>query len=80
MPGVIDYDGPVPAYRQLADLIRARVESGEYPPGRRILSKRDAEQEFGVGGHTFDRAVRLLADEGLVKSVKGMGWFVTEPM
>lgn len=76
MSELIDWEGPVPAYRQLADLLRARIESGEIPPGRAIPSKTRANQEYGVGGHTYDRAVALLRDDGLVESVKGMGTFV----
>lgn len=78
MPEVaIDFDGPVPVYRQLADLLRTRIRAGEIPPGRAIPSKRTVEQELGVGGHTFDRAVAILRDEGLIETVKGKGLFVT---
>lgn len=76
MSDVIDFDGPVPAYRQLADILRRLIESGKIPPGRPIPSKRTAGQEYGVGGHTYDRAVTLLRDEGLIETVKGKGHFV----
>jgi GntR family transcriptional regulator len=79
MSTVIDFDGPVPVYRQLADLLRAQIESGEIPPGRAIPSKRRVGEEHGIGGHTYDRAVAVLRDEGLVESVKGMGTFVRQP-
>lgn len=78
MPQVdLDPDGPVPLYRQLADVLRLMIDSGEIPPGRAIPSKRAAGQIWGIGGHSFDRAVWILRDEGRIESVKGKGWFVT---
>lgn len=72
----LDPDGPVPLYRQLADVLRAMIDSGEIPPGRAIPSKRAAGQIWGVGGHSFDRAAAILRDEGRIESVQGKGWFV----
>jgi len=36
------------------------------------------DEKHGIGGHTFDRAVAVLCDEGLVESVKGIGTFVRQ--
>lgn len=69
----------VPLYRQLAAILRKRIENGELPPGRPIPSKRALRQEHGVSGQTVDKAVRILKDEGLVRTVPGLGLFVTRP-
>jgi GntR family transcriptional regulator len=69
----------VPLYRQLAGLLREQIESGELPPGRPIPSKRALRQEHGVSAQTVDKATALLKAEGLVRTVPGLGLFVTRP-
>lgn len=75
---MIDRDSPVPPYRQVADALRDRIEDGTIPPGRRIPSLVELEQEFEVARDTLRKAVRLLRDEGLVETVPGMGVYVKQ--
>lgn len=75
---MIDREGPVPPYKQVAAEVRKRIESGEIPPGRRIPSLTEMEAEFGVARDTLQKAVRLLKEEGLVETVTGMGVFVVQ--
>jgi DNA-binding GntR family transcriptional regulator len=74
----MDYDplAPIPRYRQLAAILRARIESGELQPERPIPSEAQIEQEFGVARATARHAVAVLRDEGLVVTVPGMGTYV----
>jgi GntR family transcriptional regulator len=74
---VIDYDGPVPLWRQVAGIIRARIDSGEYPPGRAIPSIVKLTAEFGVAQMTVLKAIRSLKDEGLLTGTPGRGTYVT---
>lgn len=76
---MIDREGPVPPYVQVANALRQRIQSRQIPPGRRIPSLTELEQEFGVARDTLRKATQLLKDEGLVESVKGMGIFVIGP-
>jgi GntR family transcriptional regulator len=71
---IISEDDPRPAYVQLAAILRARIASGEITA--RLPSERDLHQEFGVAPMTARKAVRLLADEGLVVTVTGRGTYV----
>lgn len=71
---MISEDDPRPAYVQLADILRTRVQSGAYTG--RLPSERDLQQEFGTAPMTVRKAVRLLAEEGLVRTVPGRGTFV----
>jgi GntR family transcriptional regulator len=68
--------GPEPRYRQIAAILRDRIESGELEPDRPIPSEVQIQQEFGVARETARRAVALLRDEGLVVTVPGMGTYV----
>ena len=70
----IDHDAETPLYRQVADILRARIESGEI--SRRVPSVKSLVQEFGVAQGTAERALALLRDEGLIRSVMGRGHFV----
>lgn len=74
----IDRDGPIPPYRQIAGILRERIESGAIAPGRRIPSLVELEQEFEVARDTLRKAIQVLKDEGLVETVTGMGTFVTD--
>ena len=65
--------GPVPRYRQIADIIRARIESGELEPDRPIPSEASIMGEFAVARATARHAVAVLDEEGLVTRVPGVG-------
>ena len=73
----IDHEGDVPVYIQLADLLRARILSGELAPRRPVPSKRTLMQDYAVAGGTIDKAVAILRAEGLVRTVRGRGIYVT---
>jgi GntR family transcriptional regulator len=73
----IDHEGDVPVYVQLADILRARIESGELAPRRPVPSKRTLIQDYGVAGGTIDKAIGILRGEGLVRTVLGRGIYVT---
>jgi GntR family transcriptional regulator len=51
---------------------------GELPPRRPVPSKRTLQQEYGVAGGTIDKAISILRDEGLVRTVTGRGIYVVE--
>lgn len=73
-----EYDplAPVPRYRQIAQIIRRRIESGELVPNRPVPSEVQIEQEFGVARATSRKAVALLREWGLVTTVPGLGSYV----
>lgn len=73
----IDRFSDVPAYRQIADWLRRRIESGDLPGGDPIPSKRQVRQQLGVSGLTYDHAIQILKDEHLVRTARGLGHFVT---
>ena len=63
-------------YRQVADLLRAGIESGDYSPGTPLPAEPDLAGRFGVSRVTINRAVQLLRGEGLVKVLRGRGTVV----
>jgi len=74
----IDHDGLVTPYRQLAGILRARIERGDWAPGRRMASEADLVQQYGLARSTVRRAIAVLAEDGVVVVVPQRGTFVAE--
>jgi DNA-binding GntR family transcriptional regulator len=74
----IDHESDIPVYVQLANLLRAQIQQGELAPRRPIPSIRTLTERYGVADGTVKKAVGVLRDEGLVRTVTGRGVFVTE--
>ena len=72
----IDPTGPVPPYKQIAEIIRQRIASGEYAKGTRIPTESEMVETWEVARTTARRAIALLRDEGLVDTVPQRGTYV----
>jgi GntR family transcriptional regulator len=66
----IDPDSATPVYRQLVDALRAQIEAGDIPPGRRMPSETEIEAATGLARGTIRKSVQALRDEGLIVTVK----------
>ena len=75
----VDRDSMEPIYQQVARLMRARIDSGEWPPGYRLPSEPDLAGQYQVNRDTLRKAVKVLAGEGHLAVVRGKGTFVTKP-
>jgi GntR family transcriptional regulator len=76
---VIDRSSPVPYYAQVKELIRRRIELGEWPVGDQLPVDADLCRMFEVSRTVVRQALRDLSDEGIVSRRKGKGTFVAEP-
>lgn len=74
---MIDFDPSRPKWEQIAETIRQRIASGEYPP-RALISEVRLEAEFGVARTTVRKATAALREEGLIVTTPGMGSFVAD--
>jgi GntR family transcriptional regulator len=72
----IDRTSERATYLQLADILRERIKSGELKSGERIPSVHDLVIETQLADATIRKAVRVLRDEGLVKTAPGRGVYV----
>jgi GntR family transcriptional regulator len=72
----IDYGSATPPYMQLAAELRRRIEAGEITA--RLPGEKALQQEYGLALATVRKAVKVLRDEGLVRTVPGWGTYVTE--
>jgi GntR family transcriptional regulator len=74
----VDHEGKTPVYQQIAAILRDEIARGVYLPGRPVPSETQLMQRYEVARLTARKAVRVLADEGLVEVVQGRGAYVTE--
>ena len=75
----IDPTGPVAPYRQLAAILRERIESGRYRHGERIPTESELIEEFELARSTVRRAVNELREQRLVHTVPQRGTYVGPP-
>jgi DNA-binding GntR family transcriptional regulator len=73
----IDPIAPVPPYQQIAQILRRRIETGQYQSDTRIPTESEIVEEFEVARTTARRAVAVLRDEGLVYTVPNRGSYVS---
>ncbi|MDR1284433.1 MAG: winged helix-turn-helix domain-containing protein [Opitutaceae bacterium] len=67
-------------FQRVLSLLRSLIHSGEYAPGDLIPTGRDiARLCHDVSESTVRRAIKTLAAEGLLHSVRGKGVFVRIP-
>lgn len=76
---MVDPLSPTPLYRQVADALAARIESGELRPGQVMPSELSIQQEYGVARGTARAAVKELRERGLVVTLPQRGTYVVEP-
>jgi GntR family transcriptional regulator len=75
----IDPTGPVAPYRQLAAILRERIESGRYKHGERIPTESELIEQFELARSTVRRAVNELREQRLVHTVPQRGTYVGPP-
>ena len=73
----IDPLGPLPPYRQIAAILRRRIESGQYQPDTRIPTESELVEAYEVARTTARRAIAVLREEGLIYTVPQRGSYVT---
>jgi DNA-binding GntR family transcriptional regulator len=73
---VVDHLDPTPLKVQLANVLRARIMSGDLAKGQPLPSESYLQQEHGVSRGTVREAVKILQDEGLVVTIQGRATYV----
>lgn len=63
-------------YREIADELRQRIDSGELPPDSKVPGENELMSRYGVEQPTARRALDVLKNEGLIIAKRGSGTFV----
>lgn len=78
MARLVDHHLDRAIFRQLADILRERILSGELAPGARLPSEPDLCQEHGIGRDSVRDAMAILRSEGLIVTEPRVGSRVRE--
>lgn len=74
---MIDPWSPRSFAEQVADALREKITSGEWPPGHKLPGEVTLAQTYGVARGTVRAALDLLRAEGRIVTFTGRGTFVT---
>ena len=67
---------PLPLWAQVTDDLRRRINSGEFSEG--FPGEHELTDQYEVSRHTIREALRVLRDDGLLKSERGRGTTVQQ--
>jgi len=67
-----------PMYRQIAEVLHARIDSGKLARGTQLPTEIDLMAEHNASRNTVRDAIKLLTQLGLVEKRPGQGTFVAE--
>ncbi|WP_213450410.1 GntR family transcriptional regulator [Rhizomonospora bruguierae] len=70
-------DNPMPLYYQIANVLRSRIDTGEWVVGDRLPSEAQLAASFKVSVVTMRQALSLLEQQGRLSRQQGKGTFVT---
>ncbi|MFC0527643.1 GntR family transcriptional regulator [Phytohabitans kaempferiae] len=73
---MLERDGPMPLYYQIANILRSRIASGEWAPGDRLPSEAQLAASFQVSPVTMRQALGVLERQGRLDRRQGVGTFV----
>jgi GntR family transcriptional regulator len=76
--GRVDPGADRAVYKQIADLLRTAIVTGELGPGAQLPSENELVEEHGVARGTARQAIMQLRNEGLIESIHGLGSYVRE--
>lgn len=68
-----------PLYSRFEELVRERIEAGDWLPGTLIPSERELSSEFRLSRATTRKALDRLVAEGVLRKEPRRGTFVAEP-
>lgn len=70
----ISYKSPI--YLQLREVIRKKIDEGEYQPGTSIPSENELAAMYSINRLTVRNAMSKLVNEGILKRIQGKGVYV----
>lgn len=72
----IDPDSPVPKYKQIITCVTRAVEKGILRRNEQLPSINEMAEEHYLARDTVEKAYNELKEKGVIKSVRGKGYFV----
>ncbi len=72
------FDDNLPIYIQIIQILKSNLACGKYQPGEKLPTVRELALLAGVNPNTMQKALSELERDGLVKSQRTSGRFVTD--
>lgn len=72
---MINWRDDLPRWEQIVKVVKRRIDSREWPPGR-LITERSLVEEFGVAKVTARKALANLRERGLIYTRANLGSFV----
>ncbi|MGA4508053.1 GntR family transcriptional regulator [Propionibacteriaceae bacterium G1746] len=73
---VLNRKSAVPLYVQLGDILRKKIQDGEWAPDEKIPSENELNRMYGLSRMTVRQVLTNLVDEDMLYRVHGKGTFV----
>jgi DNA-binding transcriptional regulator YhcF (GntR family) len=74
----INHDSEIPKYKQVADVWVSDIEAGIFKMGQRIPSINETSEDLVISRDTVEKAYVHLRKKGILKSVRGKGYYVNQ--
>ncbi len=74
----IERNSPIPLYFQLAETLRAAIDSGALRPGDKLPTESELCEQYDVSRSVVRQALQSLAHDNLIETERGRGAFVLE--
>ncbi len=75
-PETIDRESKLPFYQQLYEILRGKIQRGEWQPGDLIPTESELIASYQVSRNTIRQVLDMLVNEGLIYRQRGRGSFV----
>lgn len=67
-----------PICPQMCEQICVKIAAGDFKPGERLMSVREVAVAAGVNPNTVQKSFEQLDAKGIIYSVRGSGWYVSD--
>ena len=74
----MNFDPMSPIWLQVATRLKQQIVTGDLPPGSKLPGGRDLAIQYGINPNTAARIYQEMEREGLCRTQRGLGTFVTE--
>lgn len=75
----IDFSSPMPYYVQLMQLLKSKIDNGDWPAGSQLPGEPELCNLYGISRTVVRQALGEMEQQNLIVRRKGKGTFVAEP-
>ncbi|MFW5889717.1 MAG: GntR family transcriptional regulator [Bacillota bacterium] len=76
MNNELDRESYTPLYVQVQEIIKKKIENGEYEVGKKVPSETQLQKKLSISRTTARNALQELVNEGILESKQGKGTYV----